>query len=187
MGKSLYCQDKSGVTQDVELPLAGLGSSAYPVCDKSPLPLIRQGRKVYPVGQKVFISSSSIRPRFHTSGTLHVEGGGGERRIIIIIYYSHQVQPSTVRLARKRRSCRARWMPRPRGRSTVALTINPRRRKRRTAGRRPCGRPATLAPEPLGSITDSLFILPSTMNDTPELTPISMTTELVRGSRTGPS
>jgi hypothetical protein len=25
------------------------------------------------------------------------------------------------------------------------------------------------------------------MNDTPELTPISMTTELVRGSRTGPS
>ncbi|KAN0066796.1 hypothetical protein V8E54_015085 [Elaphomyces granulatus] len=42
-------------------------------------------------------------------------------------------------------------MPRPRGRSTVALTINPRRRKRRTAGRRPCGRPATLAPEPLGT------------------------------------
>jgi hypothetical protein len=61
MGKSLYCQDKSGVTQDLELPLAGLGSSAYSVCDKSPLPLIRQGRKVYPVGQKVFISSSSMR------------------------------------------------------------------------------------------------------------------------------
>jgi len=52
MGKSLYCQDKSGVTQDLELPLAGLGSSAYSVCDKSPPPLIRQGRKVYPVGQK---------------------------------------------------------------------------------------------------------------------------------------
>jgi hypothetical protein len=66
MGKSLYCQDKSGITQDLELPLAGLGSSAYPVCDKSPLPLIRQGRKVYPVGQKVFISS-----QFDTSTIPH--------------------------------------------------------------------------------------------------------------------
>ncbi|KAN0066916.1 hypothetical protein V8E54_014974 [Elaphomyces granulatus] len=72
MGKSLYCQDKSGITQDLELPLAGLGSSAYPVCDKSPLPLIRQVRYV------------------HDFNTLKVEG---EKRIIIIIYYQHVFAP----------------------------------------------------------------------------------------------
>ena len=102
MGKSLYCQDKSGVTQDLELPLAGLGSSAYPVCDKSPLPLIRQGRKVYPVGQKGLYQFVRFPKTVPDSTIFHfrystLQGKKEELLSLFIINMSsHQVQPSTV-------------------------------------------------------------------------------------------
>src|SRR5467141_2332729 len=51
MIKYLYCQYESGVTKHLALPLAALGSSAYNVCEKSPLPLMaeKSSRPLTPV------------------------------------------------------------------------------------------------------------------------------------------
>src|SRR5467141_1513888 len=62
MIKYLYCQYESCVTNHLALPLAALGSSAYNVCEKSPLPLMaeKSSRPLTPV--KTPTNYFSVRP-----------------------------------------------------------------------------------------------------------------------------